>query len=222
MDMQLLAQARSAPWKSALALALFSASMALIVAAAQGDLWLDEIWSIYLAEQSKGIFDIILTKHDNNHILNTIYLSLIGTQQHLVSYRLLSIAAGIGTIILLAVLAGRRGCRGALCILTLAGVSYPLLLYFTAARGYAPAMFFATLAFLLVRLSLETPSRLKTALLWITLLLGLLSHLTFLIILLALTAHVTGDNYRRSTSVCRSFIATFRLYSQRIQHRDVT
>src|SRR5262245_13235367 len=59
-------------------------SWALIVAAAVGDLWLDEIWSIRIA-QAVSIPTEIVTRfhHDNNHVLNTLFLWLVGVQNHL-------------------------------------------------------------------------------------------------------------------------------------------
>src|SRR5512143_455296 len=50
----------------------------LMVLSARGDLWLDEIWSIFFAEAARSPCEILtLFRHDNNHVLNTLYLYAI-------------------------------------------------------------------------------------------------------------------------------------------------
>jgi hypothetical protein len=77
----------------------------------------------------------------NNHVLNTLYLWALGPK--LVSdypYRLLSVACRIVTLAVLAWIPSRRAAIDGLFALVLAGSSYPLVLYWSEARGYAPAM----------------------------------------------------------------------------------
>ena len=126
-------------------------STMMIYAAATGDLWLDEIWSIFFSESAKSPWEIVsLYKHDNNHLLNTFYLYAIGRQDTLIFYRLLSMAAGVGSSYLLTTIARKRGELESIFVLLLAGFSYPLILYFSEARGYAPAIFFALLSLFLL------------------------------------------------------------------------
>ena len=95
---------------SMLSYAVIALGSILILFAARGDLWLDEIWSIFFAEAAKSPWDILARfKHDNNHVLNTLYLYIIGKQQHLIVYRGLAIASGIGSLLILRKIALRWG-----------------------------------------------------------------------------------------------------------------
>ncbi|MGD0169095.1 MAG: hypothetical protein ABSE54_05160 [Smithella sp.] len=162
----------------------------LILFAARGDLWLDEIWSIFFAEAARMPWEILTRfKHDNNHVLNTLYIYVIGKQQTLLFYRGLAIASGIGSLLVLRKIALRWGPVESVIVVLLAGTSYPLILYFSEARGYAPAIFFGLLSFFLLQeCQLRfRPSRL--VLFWCASILGVLSHLTFVIIFLSLAIY---------------------------------
>ena len=57
---------------------IVSAGALVRIAAAQGELWLDEIWSYRLAHLAASPFAILTSLHnDNNHYLNTLYLRSI-------------------------------------------------------------------------------------------------------------------------------------------------
>lgn len=169
--------------------ALFVIALAtgLIVAAARGDLWLDEIWSIMIANSADSFPDIFSRfQHDNNHVLNTLYFFWIGNQKVLYVYRLLSIASGIGSLLLAGIIARKWGKTEPLFSLLLIGTSYPLILYFSEARGYAPAIFCALLCFGVLK---EGPPRInayKVVIFWVASILGILSHATFVIVIAAL------------------------------------
>lgn len=169
------------------ALIIVLLATAAIITAAQGDLWLDEVWSLKFAGESTSLLDIVRTfRHDNNHVLNTIYLYLVGPDQPLFVYRLLSVVAGIGSVVLAGYVAGRDwGRREALYALATVGSSYPLLLYFSEARGYAPAIFCGLAAYAaLGRYPLgDRPWRL--GLFWSVCVLGVLAHATFVILIVA-------------------------------------
>jgi hypothetical protein len=159
----------------------------LILFAARGDLWLDEIWSVFFAEAAESPWEILARfKHDNNHVLNTLYLYIIGKQQHLMVYRGLAIASGIGSLILLRKIASRWGGVESVIVVLLAGTSYPLLLYFSEARGYAPAIFSGLLSFFLLRECQRQFHPVRLVLFWCASILGVLSHLTFAIVFLSL------------------------------------
>ncbi len=171
-------------------------SAALIVFAARGDLWLDEIWSISFAEAARTPWEILsVYKHDNNHILNTLFLYLIGGQQHLLLYRVFSILSGIGSLALLIKIASRWGKLESIFVLLLAGTSYPLILYFSEARGYAPAIFFGLLSFFVLQESQFDHSRVKLVLFWMISILGTLAHLTYIIVFLALIVYSTHHEF---------------------------
>jgi hypothetical protein len=160
----------------------FLAAVALILAAARGSLWFDEVWSMQLAEQCRGPLDVLARHFDNNHVLNTLYLWALGPK--LVSdypYRLLSVACGIATLGVLAWIASRRAAIDGLFALVLAGSCYPLVLYWSEARGYAPAMLCAVLAFAILRSTWTRLGPGRVLAFWITLALGVLAHVTFVI-----------------------------------------
>jgi hypothetical protein len=168
------------------AVGLVSAMM--IHAAANGDLWLDEIWSIFFAESAKSPWEIVsLYRHDNNHLLNTLYLYAIGKQDTLIFYRFFSVAAGIGSLYLLTRIARKRGDIESIFVLLLAGFSYPLILYFSEARGYGPAMLFGLLSLYLLGECQANFSKTRLLFFWLSACLGLLSHLSFAIVFLSLS-----------------------------------
>lgn len=170
----------------------------MIYLAARGDLWLDEIWSIFMAEAAKSPWEIVsLFKHDNNHLLNTFYLYLVGKQNHLVVYRLLSIAAGIGSLFLLTAMAGKWGYLERIFVLLFAGFSYPLILYFSEARGYAPAIFFALSSLFVLEKCFTRYSGIKLVSFWLCTCLGTLSHSSFIIVFLSLSILVLYNEFSK-------------------------
>jgi len=154
---------------------------------AQNGLWLDEIWSLGLAGQVSSVTDIFFKIHqDNNHYLNTLFLYLLGNRGDWPGYRMLSLAAGIGTVALAGVIGKEKGRAGALIAMILTGFSYVLVLYSSEARGYSTLVFFSLLSYLSMRRYLENP-RWPIALAFsLSASLGFLSHLTFLSLFLSL------------------------------------
>jgi hypothetical protein len=167
--------------------------------AAQGDIWLDEIWSINKARQCPSIWFIVTgLRYDNNHILNTIYQYCIGPQSNPVICRLLSIVTGVGAVALLGIAAARRGFTAMFATLWLAAFSYPLVLYSSEARGFAPAVFFALASFLLIQEYWRTRKLRTLALFWISAVLGFSSHMTYLFVYLGLCAWSVAGKARRN------------------------
>lgn len=160
----------------------------LIITAALGDLWFDEIWSINFARQADSVFDIFFRlQHDNNHPLNTLFLYFVEGQGSFFLCRLLSVLSGIAAIILLSRVALReKGYAEALVCVMLFGTSFPLILYFSEARGYAPAIFFAVLAYTVLSQNLDDLRPHRVLIFWTATLLGVLSHSTFGIVWAAL------------------------------------
>src|SRR5689334_8427055 len=114
------------------------------------DFWLDEIWSYSVARHVHKLSDILLSPDihiDNNHPLNTLFMWLMGDLRLWWIYRLPALAAGIGSVIVTAIIALRRGSVEALVAALLVGFSYPLIFYSSEARGYALVVFFALLGF---------------------------------------------------------------------------
>lgn len=101
---------------------------ALILAAARGDLWLDEIWSCFNAWNAGSFGGVFSTHHDNNHVLNSLYVLCIGEARPLYLYRGLAILSGVGSLGLLGIIAWRQwGRRESIMAVLLGGCSYPIL-----------------------------------------------------------------------------------------------
>ena len=165
----------------------FAASAILMIAAIRGDLWLDEVMSLKTALTAPGWLALITQNaNDNNHLLNTFFLRLLGWQQHLFVYRLPAVLFGIYTIVALAWTARRWSREAAVWIVYLAGLSYPVIVYSSEARGYAPAMFFAVVSFETLQQCWEHSTWSRLIFFWTSLCLGCLSHFSFIIILVAL------------------------------------
>jgi hypothetical protein len=172
----------------AICAALVVAGAVLRVLAAQGELWLDELWSFRLVHtltEPTGIFTRL--HHDNNHHLNSLYLWFVTESPVWIRYRLHVVAAGIVTLVLAAVLARREGGRAqAFGVTLLLSGSFLMVLYGSEARGYALAVCFAFSAALLAARFLRSGRYLWAASYSIVVVFGILSHLTFLHALLGL------------------------------------
>jgi hypothetical protein len=166
---------------------VFAASAILMGIATRGDLALDEVVSLEKALNVKNWIEIVTQdQNDNNHLLNTFFLRLLGEQQHLFVYRIPSVLFGIGLVALLIRTSRRLGKDVSIWVACLAGLSYPIILYASEARGYAPAMFFAVASFELLQMCRERCTPAKLILFWASLILGFLSHFSFVIVCLAL------------------------------------
>lgn len=201
-------------------------SSMLIAFAARGDLWLDEIWSIFFAEAARSPFEIVTKyRHDNNHLLNTLYMYAVGRDAPLYQYRLLAVASGILSLIIIVLVPLRSSFLESLIGLLCAGVSYPLINYFSEARGYAPAMLFGILSFYIVQRSSAMVSARSAVLFSLTAILGVVSHfsyiivftsLSFLIVYSQLNGHATGyektKNVMGFLSIPAAFILGYYLY----------
>jgi hypothetical protein len=177
------------------ALLVFLLSSAAIIAAARGDLWLDEIWSLSFARQANSVSDIFVRfKHDNNHVLNTLFLYGVGEQQPLFVYRLLAVLSGIGSVLIAGWVAKKDwGHLESLCAMFLIGTSYPLLLYFSEARGYAPAILFGVAAYATLGRNPASCQGWKVLLFWSASTLGVLAHATFVILTVAFAVWSLAD-----------------------------
>jgi hypothetical protein len=164
----------------------FLLSSALIIAAARGDLWMDEIWSLSFARNAHSFRDVFVCFYDNNHPLNTLFLYCVGEQKTLYIYRLLAVLSGIGSVFFVGYIARKEwGYPEALCSIVLTGTSYPLLLYFSEARGYAPAIFFSLVSYAALRHNMQHFRLVRLVLFWATSILGILSHTTFIMLIMA-------------------------------------
>ncbi len=162
--------------------------------ALQNDFWMDEIWSWEFAHIITSPFQILTgIHHDNNHYLNTLFLYLLRDQSNWILYRLPSFAFGIATLFLGWWIGKKNGEIEGLVTLLLFSTSFLLILYSSEARGYAPAVFFALCAYTMRHRSLP--------LLWISCVLGLLSHLSFGVVIFALLAEDFSSFWNGKQSV---------------------
>ena len=160
---------------------VFLAAASLRLVAIFNDLWLDEIWSWNLSRLVSSPVGILTElTHDNNHPLNTFYLWALGDRRSGELYRLLSLVTGVASVGVMGILGRRYGRTESFTAVVLGGFSYFLIYYSSEARGYAPAVFFALAGFLLAGETDIEKKPLYRGLFWLTVLLGLLSHSTYI------------------------------------------
>jgi hypothetical protein len=175
----------SSPARTWLALTalLVAAGLALRLAAAAGDLWLDEIWSFELLQRAAspwGVFWRI--NHDNNHHLNSLWMLLTGADAGSIVVRGLSVVLGGLGVVAAALVGARRSIAEAIFAATLFAVSYPMVHYTSEARGYAGVILFTLIAFYALEDYLTTGRRSALSLFALAAGFGLLFHLTMLVV----------------------------------------
>lgn len=174
---------------------------ALIVAAGRGTLWFDELLSLQWARLAQHPWQLLeLYRHDNNHPLNTLWLMLAGEDRHPLVYRLLSMVSGVATLVLVWFAARRLSEKFAWVPLLLAATSFPLVLYASEARGYAPALACLLGAWLLVSEREPVGNVWRVPLFWLLCLFAMFSHGTSLVILAALGLYFLVDRPVRGAS----------------------
>lgn len=179
-------------WKILFGLVFFT-SLAVRVWASSGNLWLDEILSLSIAQSVHHPLDII-TKlhHDNSHPLNTFFMYILGNQKSWLVYRLPSLLAGSGAVAMAGVIGGLRGRLEALTFMILTGFSYLLIHYSSEARGYGLVFLFLLTAFYAALRYEENQHWVWAILFWASSLLGILSNLIYFYFYFALLAWFIG------------------------------
>ena len=90
------------PWGILVVCGALLAGVTLRCSATAGELWLDELWSLLKVSQLANPVEILTTvKHDNNHILNSLWMWLCGPVQGAILYRLPSLIFGLTLLALL-------------------------------------------------------------------------------------------------------------------------
>lgn len=164
-------------------------ALAVRIAAARGGLWLDEAWSAVFAREAGTAIGALRIGHDNNHILNTWWLQLVGWGASPIAMRGLSIACGSAVVPVAALIARRAGPRAAALAAWLFALSPVLVTYGSEARGYAPMLLALLTAILLVGRSLDAPDAPRPAIgIALSLFVGTLAQLTMLFALPALVS----------------------------------
>jgi hypothetical protein len=118
-----------------------------------GELSLDEIWSLSLLSTISEWSDIFFKiNHDNNHIINSLWMYAIGFEAPSWLYRFLAVVTGTLAVWVLcqhegAKHAGSTQTSSALAAALLLGSSYVLIVYSSEARGYGLMMLGLALAY---------------------------------------------------------------------------
>ena len=181
-------------WPVAL-LTVVAGAAALRLAAAANDLWFDEVWSLWLiARETHAPWDLVRggMRHDNNHLLNSLYLFWLPPHLPPVAYRLASVAAGTASVGV-AWLFGRQrsAASGWWCAIAVA-TSHILVNCSSEARGYGLMSLFLLTAQWAALERFETAEGAKgrkpllPAIFGMACILGLLAHLTFVMGYLAI------------------------------------
>ena len=164
-----------------MAVGSFAVGVGVRVLAAHNDLWFDEVWTLQLLRERVHSFGDVFTnlKHSNNHHLCSLWMWLVGQNASALVYRLPSVLASIGTIVL-AGLIGLRQSRLEGCIaVILTSWSYLFIHFGTEARGYSLAIFFTLLAWYALQQFEERRSWIWIVVFWSAVVLGFLAHLEF-------------------------------------------
>lgn len=174
---------------------------ALIVAAGRGTLWFDELLSLQWARSAQHPWHILeLYRHDNNHPLNTLWLLLAGEDRHPWAYRALAMLSGMVLLVLVWLAARRLSGKFAWVPLLLAATSFPLVLYASEARGYAPALACLVGAWLVVSTQTDRGAVWRVPVFWLLCLGAMFSHGTSLVVLAALGVYFLVDRRARGGS----------------------
>jgi hypothetical protein len=173
-----------------MAVGSFAVGTAVRVLAAHNDLWFDEVWTLQLLREHVHSFGDVFTnvKHSNNHHLCSLWMWLVGQNASPLVYRLPSVLASIGTIVV-AGLIGIRQSRLEGCIaVILTSWSYLLIHFGTDARGFSLVIFFALLSWHALQQFEEKRSWVWIIVFWSAVVLGFLAHLEFAICFAGLVA----------------------------------
>ncbi len=145
------------------------------------DFWFDEVWSLALVREFVSTpADILLRLHvDNNHPLNSLVLFLLGERTMWWIYRVPALVCGVASVPLAGLVMTRFGRATAVAAMLLVACSYPLIVYASEARGYAPMVLCTLAAIWSHQQWAATSSFAVRATFWLAVILGVLSHVTF-------------------------------------------
>jgi hypothetical protein len=204
-------------WVVGVLLALLLGAAARLVALG-GEFWLDEVLSWQLAARAGSPAGVFAVKHDNNHHLNTAWLTLCPNAAPWWLYRLHSVAAGVAAVAVAALVARRWGEAEAVFASLLVAANYWLVIASAEARGYSLAVLFALAAFAALWKYLDQRRWGWLVTFWVTASLGFLSHLTFVHAYIGFVVwsmrrfarerERPGDELRR-LAVCHAGVAAF-------------
>jgi len=194
----------------------FIALLAAVVRiwAALGEFWVDEILSILLfVRGGDSPWDAFTQHHDNNHILNTLWMFVCGPNvRNWFWYRLPSIVAGVATVPLAARFAWRWGQVASVAAALLTASSFVLVTYASEARGYALAGCFVLLGMIALDDFYATRGWRACAWFAVTAVLALLAHLSVVMYYAGAVAWSAVALFRRRQSTREWLVDLARLH----------
>ena len=111
------------------AAAIILLATSVFVICARGELWFDEVLSLQWAKNASTPWQLLTDyRHDNNHLLNSLWLWLVGIKAPELVLRALAVASGAATLVLIYLLGGICSPRTKLVPLILAAGSYAIVL----------------------------------------------------------------------------------------------
>jgi hypothetical protein len=178
------------------------------------DFWLDEVWTLKIVLGMDSMWDVFTEiRHSNNHHLNTLFFYALGDREAWSLYRLHSLAAGVASVWLAAVIGGRHGRTEGVAAALLCATSYLLIHFSSEARGYAPVVFFALASLALLQDFGALRSWSRTALFWLCVCAGFLSHLMYLHVFAAAGVSMAVALWRRERDLRRAAQGLARLFA---------
>ncbi len=154
--------------------------VARLVVSSASDMWFDEVLTVSLVSPLSSWWEVFRINHDNNHLLNSLYLYLLGENSPVWQLRLPSTIFGLALI-------GAAVCswpqqrsqtyNGTLTLILAS--SFLMLVYSTEARGYAGCLFFSLSLYLLPRPGTTEPQLARVVVVSALIVGGFLSHPLF-------------------------------------------
>jgi len=158
---------------------IFAAAVALRIAGASGDLWLDEASTLRLVDRISSLPDVLFKIHsDNNHFLTSAYIFLVGAGAPTIALRFSSILFGAMSVLAARTAAGRYGPSAGVIAALVTAFGYFFVHYGSEARGYAGMILAVLLAYDALQSWLERNDRRSLLLFSATVCFGTFAHLT--------------------------------------------
>lgn len=149
------------------------------------EFWLDEIRALSNVAAIGSAAEVFTgIHHDSNHWLVSLWMYAVGREAPFWLYRLPSLLAGVATVLVAGWLAEGESSTPRLAML-LTATSFPLVFYASEARGYSLAALSALALLLCLVRWVETIDSRSLGGYWLFASIGILSHLSFVLVLVA-------------------------------------
>ena len=185
--------------------AAFAAALILRFAVSFDDLWLDEIWSINIARNLNHWWEAFFYPHDNNHIINTIWIYFAGETDSYVLLRLPSILMGAALAAIMPLAAIKKTKTETTAALLIGVFAFPLIQYSAEARGYSGALFFSVACYIAAQRVIKGKSLNNLILFWLTAILGILSQLLFLYVYASIAVFTLAYELGKNGTTVKTF-----------------